>query len=317
MAHPETSVGVLLMAFGGPNSPEEVEPFLQKVLGRRLSAQRVDEAKRRYRLIGGRSPLLEITLRQGRGLEQCLNLQGTRFKVYVGMRYWHPSIAESLGDILEDGIRRVVALSLAPYQSTPYALKLRRAMAGLQGEIALSVVEGWYAHPLFIQALAEKLQEGLVQFPAEVRDGVHVIFSAHSLPQKAVAGTPYVEHIEATIRGIMRIAGPLPWRLAFQSRGDDRGEWLGPDVETVLGELMRGGHREILIVPMGFVADNLETLYDIDILFRRQAESMGMSFRRSPSLNDSDTFIEALCSIVRERLTNGTWEAHHESEVRS
>lgn len=317
MAHPETSVGVLLMAFGGPNSPEEVEPFLQRVLGRRVPAQRVDEAKRRYGLIGGRSPLLEMTLRQARGLEQCLNVQGTRFKVYVGMRHWHPFIAASLGEALKDGIRRVVAFSLAPYQSTPYVLELRRAMAALKGEIALSVVEGWHAHPLFIQALAEKLQEGLVQFPAEVRDGVHVIFSAHSLPQKAVAGTHYVEHIEGTIRGIVRIAGPLPWRLAFQSRGGAPGKWLGPDVGTVLGELMRGGHQEVLIVPMGFVADNLETLYDIDILFRRQAESMGMSFRRCPSLNDSHTFIEALCSIVRKHLMDERQEAHEEVEEKS
>jgi len=317
MAHPETSVGVLLMAFGGPNSPEEVEPFLQRVLGRRVPAQRVDEAKRRYGLIGGRSPLLEMTLRQARGLEQCLNVQGTRFKVYVGMRHWHPFIAASLGEALKDGIRRVVAFSLAPYQSTPYVLELRRAMAALKGEIALSVVEGWHAHPLFIQALAEKLQEGLVQFPAEVRDGVHVIFSAHSLPQKAVAGTHYVEHIEGTIRGIVRIAGPLPWRLAFQSRGGAPGKWLGPDVGTVLGELMRGGHQEVLIVPMGFVADNLETLYDIDILFRRQAESMGMSFRRCPSLNDSHTFIEALCSIVRKHLMDERQEAHEEMEEKS
>jgi ferrochelatase len=310
------------MAFGGPSSAEEVEPFVQKVLGRRqVSAQRLREAKDRYRLIGGHSPLLEITLRQARGLENRLNAQGTGFKVYVGMRHWHPFVAESFGEILKDGIHRVVALSLAPYQSTmstePYVLELRRAMEAAKGKIAVSVVKGWHTHPLFLQALAEKLREGLTQFPIEVRHSVHVIFSAHSLPKRAIIGDPYVEQVEAAIRGIIGITGPIPWRLAFQSGGGNREDWLGPEVSTVLRELMGEGHREVLIAPVGFVTDNVETLYDIDILYKQQAESKGMSFRRSPCLNDSDTFIEALSSIVCEHLTNGTWSAHNEREVKS
>ena len=309
------------MAFGGPNSAEEVEPFLQKVLGRKVPAQRLREVKHRYRLIGGRSPLLEITLRQVRGLENSLNPQDPRFKVYVGMRHWHPFINETLREILKDGIHRVVALSLAPYQSAmstePYVLELRRAMAASKGKIEVSVVKGWHTHPLFLQALAEKLQEGFLQFPIEVRHRVHVIFSAHSLPKKAITRDPYVEQIEATIRGIIGITGPLPWRLAFQSGGGNQGDWLDPEVSTVLRDLMGEGHREVLIAPVGFVADNVETLYDIDILYKQQAESMGMSFRRSQSLNDSDTFIEALSHIVHEHLANATWSSHDEMKVKS
>ena len=309
------------MAFGGPNSAEEVEPFLQEVLGREVPAKRLYRVKERYRLIGGRSPILEITLRQARGLERNLNAQDPRFKVYVGMRHWHPFIAETLGQILRDGIRRVVALSLSPYQSKmstePYVLALQRAMAASKGAIEVSVAKGWHTHPLFLQALAEKLKEGLLQFPTEVRHRVHIIFSAHSLPKRAITGDPYVEQIEATIRGIIGITGPLPWRLGFQSRGGKGGAWLDPEVTTVLRELMEEGHQEVLMVPVGFVSDNVETLFDIDILYKQQAESMGMSFRRSPSLNDSDTFIGALSHIVHEHLAAITWSAHGEMEVTS
>lgn len=321
MAQSHSSIGVLLMAFGGPSSAEEVEPFLQKVLGRGVPTQRLLEAKRRYRLIGGCSPLPEITLRQARGLENNLNAQAPRFKVYVGMRHWHPFIAETLEEILRDGICQVVALSLSPYQSKmstePYVLALQRAMAASKGEIEVSIVKGWNTHPLFLQALVEKLEEGLLQFPIEVRHRVHIIFSAHSLPKRGIIGDPYVEQIEATIRGIVRITGPLPWRLAFQSRGGKPGDWLDPEVSTVLRELMGEGHRDVLIAPVGFVSDNVETLYDIDILYKQQAESMGMSFRRSPSLNDSDTFIKALSHIVREHLANAPGSAHDETEVKN
>lgn len=319
MAKGQSSIGILLMAFGGPNSEEEVEPFIHRVLGREVPARRVRETKRRYRLIGGRSPLLEITRRQARGLEKILNARHPRFKVYVGMRYWHPFIAETLGEIIRDRIRRVVALSLTPHQSEmstePYVLALQRAMTIAKGELEVSVVKGWHTHPLFLRALAEKLQEGLLQFPRGVRGRVPIIFSAHSLPKRAIVGDPYVEQIEATIRGVIELTGPFPWRLAFQSRGAKGGEWLDPEVRTVLQELMGEGHREVLMAPVGFVSDNVETLYDIDIFYRQQAGSMGMSFRRSPSLNDSSTFIEALSHIVREHLGDTIWNAHGDVEV--
>jgi ferrochelatase len=309
------------MAFGGPNSAEEVEPFLQRVLGREVPARRLREAKRRYRLIGGCSPILEITLRQAQGLQNILNAQKHRFKVYVGMRHWHPFIAETLEEIRRDRIRRVVALSLSPYQSKmstePYVLALQKAMAASKGEVEVSVAKGWHTHPLFLLALAEKLQEGLLQFPSEARGRVPIIFSAHSLPKRAIVGDPYVEQIEATIRGVIGLMGPFPWRMAFQSRGSKRREWLDPEVGTVLRELRGEGHRDVLVAPVGFVSDNVETLYDIDILYRQEAESMGMSFRRSPSLNNSDRFIEALSQIVHEHLAAITWSAHGEMEMTS
>lgn len=309
------------MAFGGPTSAKEVEPFLQRFLGRKVLAQRLDAIKHRYQLIGGASPHTEITLRQARCLEDTLNTSHPRFKVYVGMRHWHPLIAETIGEILRDGIRSVIALALSPYRckmSTElYVLALHEAMASIKEEMEISIVEGWHTHPLFLRALAEKLQEGLLQFPAGVRDRVTTVFSAHSLPTKAIIGDPYVEEIEETIRGMMGIVGPRPWRLAFQSGGEKGGEWLQPEVAAILRELERDRRREVLIVPVGFMSDNVETLYDIDILYKQEAESMGLVFRRSPSLNDSDTFIEALSHIVREHLATGAWSAHPEMEVKS
>ncbi len=319
MIQRESAIGVLLMAFGGPSSAKEVEPFLQKVLGRGVPAQRLREAKRRYRLIGGCSPLLEITLRQARGLQDTLNARDHKFKVYVGMRHWYPFIHETFEEIQRDGIDRVVALSLNPYQSKmstePYVLALQRAMAASEGKVEVSIAKGWHTHPLFLQALAEKLEQGLLQFPIEVRHKVSVVFSAHSLPKKAIATDPYVEQIEATITGITGVTGPLPWRLAFQSRGDKPGEWLEPELDTVLRKLVEEGHRELLLVPLGFVSDNVETLYDIDIQCKERAESMGILFRRSPCLNDSEIFIEGLSHIVHEHLATITWRAHGEMEV--
>jgi ferrochelatase len=244
-----------------------------------------------------------------------------KFRVYVGMRHWHPFIDETFEEIQRDGIRRVVALSLTPYESKmstePYVLALQKAMAASKGKVEVSIARGWHTHPLFLRAFAEKLQEGLLQFPIEVRHRVNVVFSAHSLPKEAVIGDPYVEQIEATIKGITGVTGPLSWRLAFQSRGGKPGEWLEPELDTVLRELVEGGHREILLMPLGFVSDNVETLYDIDILWKERAESMGISFRRSPSLNDSETFIEALSQIVHEHLATITWSAHGKMEVTS
>jgi ferrochelatase len=235
------------------------------------------------------------------------------------MRHWHPFIDETFEEIQRDGIDRVVALSLSPYESKmstePYVLALQRAMAASEGKMEVSTAKGWHTHPLFLQALVEKLQQGLLHFSIEVRHKVSVVFSAHSLPKKAITADPYVEQIEATITGITGVTGPLPWRLAFQSRGSKPGEWLGPELDTVLRKLVEGGRREVLLVPLGFVSDNVETLYDIDIQCKERAESMGISFRRSPCLNDSEIFIEALSQIVHEHLANATWSAHGEMEV--
>ena len=298
---------ILLLAFGGPRSLDEVEPFLTRLFrGRKPSSEQLERVKERYRLIGGFSPLPEITLKQAKALESSLEAKGYPFKSYVGMRYGHPLIEETLKKILQDGIQEVIALPMAPFRSRAstgaYIEEVNQLRKSIGEKMEISFVEGWHLHPLFLGAIREKIEEGLMQFTPEKRKKVHLIFSAHSLPSSLVKNDPYVEDMEESVREVLKKVEPLPWHIAFQSRGMGPEEWLGPDVESLLTELSRRKVREVLVVPIGFVSDHIEVLYDIDILYRGKAESMGMMLQRTASLNFSERFIEALAAIVEEHI---------------
>jgi ferrochelatase len=300
---------ILLLAFGGPRSLDEVEPFLTRLFrGKIPSSEQLERVKERYRLIGGFSPLPEITFKQAKALEKSLDAKGYPFKSYVGMRYGHPLIEETLKNILEDGVREVVALPMAPFRSRAstgaYIEEVNQLRKKMGEKIEISFVEGWHLHPLFLGAIQEKIEEGLTQFTPEERKKVHLIFSAHSLPKSLVENEPYVKEMEESVREVLKKIEPLPWHIAFQSRGMGPEEWLGPDVDSLLTELSRQKVREILIIPVGFVADHIEVLYDIDILHRGKAESMGMTLKRTPSLNASERFIEALAAIVEQHMND-------------
>jgi len=298
---------ILLLAFGGPRSLDEVEPFLTRLFrGRKPSPEQLERVKERYRLIGGFSPLPEITLKQAKALENSLHSRGYPFKSYVGMRYGQPLIEETLREIIRDGIQEVIAIPMAPFRSRAstgaYIEEVKQAQERLEGKMEISFIEGWHLHPLFLGAIQEKIEEGLRPFTPEERKRVHSIFSAHSLPKSLVENEFYVKDMEASVKEVLKRIEPLPWHIAFQSRGMGPEEWLGPDVEFILTELSHQKVREVLIIPIGFVSDHIEVLYDIDIFYREKAESMGMALRRSPSLNDSERFIEALTAIVEEHM---------------
>jgi ferrochelatase len=298
---------LLLLAFGGPRSLDEVEFLLTRLFqGRKPSAEQIERVKERYRLIGGFSPLLKITQEQTKGLEEELKKRGYSFKSYVGMRYGHPLIEETLKEILQDGITEIIALPMAPFQSRAstgaYIEEVNRSKKILNKEVSLSFVVGWHLHPLFLEAVRERIAEGLKGFGEEERKGVHFLFTAHSLPKSIIEKDPYAKEIEASIKGVLGKLEPFPWHMAYQSKGGGPEEWVGPDVESILTELSQQKVREILVIPIGFVADHIEVLYDIDILYREKAESMGMVLRRSPSLNFSKRFIEALATIVEEHV---------------
>jgi protoporphyrin/coproporphyrin ferrochelatase len=302
---------ILLLAFGGPRSLDEVEPFLTRLFrGRKPSPEQLERVKERYRLIGGFSPLPEITLKQAKALENSLNSKGYPFKSYVGMRYGQPLIEETLREIIRDGIQEVIAIPMAPFRSRAstgaYIEEVKQAQERLEGKMEISFIEGWHLHPLFLGAIQEKIEEGLRPFTPEERKRVHSIFSAHSLPKSLVENEFYVKDMEASVREVLKRIGPLPWHIAFQSRGMGPEEWLGPDVEFILTELSHQKVREVLIIPIGFVSDHIEVLYDIDIFYREKAESMGMVLRRTPSLNYSERFIEALTAIVEEHIHNSS-----------
>lgn len=296
-------ITVLLLAFGGPGDMDSVEPFLRNVLpGRPITPDLLQRVKNRYSLIGGRSPLTEITLRQAKLLEERL---GDRFKVYVGMRHWHPFIKDTVKKIKEDGFSDVIAIPMAAQTSKAgtggYIDALNKALEEVSG-LNAKVADPWHRNPLYISAVAETVRDALKYFTEEKRKDVQVIFSAHSLPKRTVEGDPYETQMKETIDGLLQTLGLLNWRLAYQSKGQAPGEWLGPEVETVMEYLAREGKKDVLIVPIGFVCDHVETLYDIDILFKKKAVELGMNFKRAASLNDSTLFIDALADIVMKNL---------------
>jgi ferrochelatase len=286
----------------------EVEIFLTRLFkGQKPYPEQLEKVKERYRLIGGSSPLSEITQRQAEDLEKKLNDKGYLFRSYVGMRYGHPGIEETMKNILEDGIHEVIAIPMTPFRSRvstgAYIEEVNRVQRDLrERRMMFSFIEGWHLHPFFLRAVREKIREGLKKFSPEERKKVHLIFTTHSLPKTIIESDPYINDFEASVKGVLEGIEPLKWHIAFQSRGAGPEEWLGPDVESVLTELSENKVCEVLIVPIGFVSDHIEILYDIDILYHKKAESLGMILKRSPSLNSSERFIEALSNIVEEHM---------------
>ncbi len=297
---------LLLLAFGGPRSLEEVEFLLTCLFGRKPSPELLERVKERYRLIGGCSPLPAITERQAKALEEKLNSRGYSFKSYVGMRYSQPLVEETLKEILQDGVKEVVAIPMAPFRSRfstgAYKEELNRANKISGEKLKITFIEGWHSHPLFVQVVAERVVEGLKQFTPEESRRVHLIFTAHSLSESIVGNDPYVDDMKESVNEVLKRIGPLPWHMAFQSKGGGPGKWISPDVESVLSEISKIGVKEILVIPIGFVSDHIEVLYDIDILYKEKAESLGMILKRIQSLNFSERFIEALASIVEDHL---------------
>lgn len=305
---------VLLMAYGGPETLDDVEPFLLDIRGGRPTpAELVEEVRERYAAIGGRSPLLEITRAQAAELERRLNEgdDGVEWKTFVGMRHWHPYVARAVEEMADAGYAEGVALCLAPQFSTmsigAYFRKLGEALESVPEERRpeLARVPSWGDHPTFLEAVAEKVELGLGRFPEDRRRGVKVVFTAHSLPRRIVeAGDPYDDQLRTTAEAVARrtaerVGHPLDWTFCYQSAGAGAVDWLGPPIEEVVPELARAGHRDLLVAPVGFVADHVEVLFDLDVETRALAEAEGARLERTESLNTSPTFIRALAEVVR------------------
>jgi protoporphyrin/coproporphyrin ferrochelatase len=299
--------GVLLLAHGSPDSPDDVPKFLLKVTGgRELLPEVIEEVKRRYASIG-RSPLTEITQRQRELLEQKINM-----RVYVGMRNWRPFISQTLRQMVTDGIHRAVVICMAPQNSrTSVGLYRSSLRACADPEMIFDFVESWHDQPFLIQAFADKLRAGREKARRELGRSLPVIFTAHSVPQRTILeGDPYEIQAKRTAELVAAAASleRSEWRFAFQSQGMSGGPWLGPTVEATILDLARSGHPGVFIQPIGFVCDHVEVLYDIDIAFKQFAEKQGLRLWRAESLNDSPPLISALADIVNSRL-NATQEA--------
>ncbi len=294
--------GALLLAFGGADSLAAVEPFMTNILGgRKPPAILLNRMIERYKLIGGKSPLPETTRRQAELVQAEL---GEGYMVYVGMLHWHPYIREAVAQAVRDGVEELIAVSLSPHFAAvttgAYAKAIGQAKNELAADLPVRFARGWYDHPLFIAGLAEQLQHGLNKFPAGVRNQVEVIFSAHSLPQAHITnGDPYVQQLNATVSALVGLSGVPNWHLAYQSKGGGQGEWLGPEVEEILDELAAAGKKYVLVLPVGFAVDHIETLYDIDVAQRQHAEGLGLIFQRASALNTSAKFIQVLAQTVQ------------------
>lgn len=304
---------VLLMAYGGPDSLDDIRPYLLDVRGGRETPEAlVEEIRERYALIGGKSPLLEITNAQASALEAELNRQsdGDNYRAFVGMRHWTPYIRETVGEIARAGIRNVVAICMAPYYSKmsigAYQQKLNEALEAHPGEWNVRMVGAWNDHPLFITSVAEKVRAGLEQFAPADRESAQVIFTAHSLPAAIMQqGDPYAKQFEQTVGLVAAASGLRPgtWHTAYQSAGAAAMKWLGPTLDDTVEKLAEAGTRKILVAPIGFVADHVEILFDIDIETKEEAEKLGVHLERTISPNDSPSFIRALAAIVQEKVS--------------
>jgi ferrochelatase len=295
---------VLLIAFGGPTRPEEIRPFLENVTrGRRIPPERLEEVVHHYELIGGRSPLNELTLRQAAGLRTALAAAGRPLPVWVGMRNWAPYIADVLAEMADAGVRRAVGLILSAHatdaSTSRYVESVDEGRARL-GERAPEIVwaPGWHLHPGFVAAAADGVRTALA---AVAPDGREVVFTAHSVPVAMAEGSPYVAQVRESAAAVAALTGIARWDLAWQSRsGGPRDPWLEPDVNDVIRRLAAAGARGVVTVPIGFVSDHVEVLYDLDVEARATATGLGLAFARASTANDHPAFVHALAEVVRE-----------------
>lgn len=305
MARTSSLIGVLVMAYGGPNDLGEVEPYLTDVRGGRPTAPEIiHEVRERYRAIGGRSPILEHTQAQAAALELELNTNGKMFKTFVGMRHWHPYIKDALAEMANAGISRAVGLVMAPHYSRlsigAYFKKVEEAQSFLE----IARIEHWPLLPGYLDALAERVRAALEKFPA----AVPIIFTAHSLPQRILEwNDPYPDELSATVAAVTERLGPHPYAFAYQSAAMTPDPWLGPDAGQVIARLAHEGHQHVLLAPIGFVCEHVEILYDVDIAYKRQAESLGMHLERIEMLNTAPRMITGLAERVWDKTKEAGW----------
>lgn len=298
------------MAYGGPESLTDMPGYLSDIRAGRVTPSAVlDEISNNYRLIGGKSPLPEFTRAQVEATMQQLERTGRPLKAYIGMRHWSPWIEDAVRDMLEDGITQAVAIVLAPHYSSmsiaKYQKKIKAALAMYHGHIEFAFINDYHTEPGYITALAQRVREGINAFPEAERGEVHVILSAHSLPVRIQKeGDPYPDQLLESARLIAAQAGLTDeqWSWSYQSAGRSPEPWLGPQLDEHLRHLAAQGIRKVVSVPVGFVSDHVEILFDIDIAAQEVAGELGMTLVRPPALNTDPLFIGTLASVIDRKV---------------
>jgi len=306
-------VGVLVMAYGTPNTPEDILPYYTNIRrGRAPSPEQLAELTARYAAIGGRSNLNEITQRQAVGIGSFLNCgcDDVEYRIYVANKHWYPWISDVVKRMAADGIRNAVALVMAPQgsrmSSGSYFEQVDKALAELPEPFAVRTVLNWHLESGFIQALVEKVNEAAAKFPTVIRSQLPVVFTCHSLPERILTwNDPYPEHLREIGAAVAAEVGLQNVHFAYQSAGRTPEPWLGPDVRDKVAELAAAGEKSILVCSVGFIADHLEVLYDLDIEMRQVASGLGVHFERMGMLNDHPLLLEALANVVRREALGG------------
>lgn len=305
----QTYQAILLIAFGGPTSPDEIGPFLARVTqGIPIPPERLEEVAHHYEAVGGKSPLNEITFRQAKALEKLLAAQGSRLPVYVGMRNSSPFFSETLNRMASDGVRNALGFILSSHRTEASWERYQKNIAEARAELgvnapAFDYCAGWHDHPLFVQTWAELIDAAFTRIGADRRKSTPLLFTAHSLPVPMAARSPYVEQIEISARLTAERLDHRRWSLAYQSRsGRPSDPWLEPDIGTALRKLAAEGCREVVVAPIGFVCDHVEVLYDLDIEARKIANDLNLTMVRASCPNDHPTFIRMIAEVINAKF---------------
>lgn len=299
-------IGVLVMAYGGPNALDEIPGYLADIRsGRPTTPAVLEEIKHNYQSIGGKSPLLVFTRQQIAAI--AAHFDPDEYCFYLGMRHWAPWIEETVRDMIEDGIEQAISIVMAPhfskFNSGKYQEKIVAGLEMYRGQIEFTHILNYHTAPGLIQALANRVHEGVNRWPEAERDAVHVVFSAHSLPERIIQmGDPYDSQLRETARLAAEKAGlrDEQWSWSYQSAGRSGEPWLGPQLEEYLPKLAKKGIMNVVSIPVGFVCDHVEILFDIDLKAQGVAKALGMRLERPPALNTDPLFIEAIADVIRE-----------------
>jgi len=304
---------LLIVSFGGPENREDVLPFLENVVrGRNVSRERMLEAAGHYYHFGGRSPINEQNRALLAAIESELAAKGPRLPVYWGNRNWHPFLAGTLRRMQADGVRRALALVTSAFGSYSGCRQYLDDIARAQAEAGASAIQidklrGFYNHPGFVQAVTSGAAAALAQIPSGRRSGAHLIFTAHSIPISMARTSPYVEQLEEACGFVADALHHQPWRLVYQSRSGAPGQpWLEPDIRDALRQLRKdSGPGDVVIVPIGFLSDHMEVLYDLDTEARAVASELGLNMVRAATAGTHPSFVAMIRELIEERINGG------------